>query len=241
MSAKYSSILLKLSGEALAGDRGFGVDECALNTIVSCIQDAVETGCQTGVVIGGGNIHRGAGALSSLNRVRSDKIGMLATLINALRISDVLEQRGIECRVMSAFEASGIAETYVAARAVKHMQQSRVVIYAGGTGCPFFTTDTAAALRALETGAQVMIKATKVSGIYDRDPVVHPEAVFFKDLDYDQVLGMDLKVMDAAAVSLCRDNNLELRVIDVTRKGNLSRLLNGEDVGSVVRAKRGEK
>ena len=185
MTIRYSRILLKLSGEALAGAQGFGIEPEALARITACVRVAVETGAQVGIVIGGGNIHRGAQTGIFTDRVRSDHMGMLATLMNALALSEEMGRQGLESRIMSALEVPRVVETFVRARALKHLDHNRVVLFAGGTGCPYFTTDTTAALRALEIGADVLIKATKVDGVYDRDPVRYPEAVFFAELDYD--------------------------------------------------------
>jgi len=234
----YRRILLKLSGEAFAGGKGFGIDEPTLQAIASPVKKALEMGTQVGIVIGGGNIFRGINASGGSGRVNADYMGMLATVINALAFKGALEKIGVECRVHSAIEMPPVAERHVAAKAIKHLEKGRVVIFAGGTGSPFFTTDTTAALRALEIGAEVLIKATKVNGIYDRDPVKFSDAKFFPELDFDTVLGMNLGVMDATAVSLCRENNLEVRVINVFEGENLLRLLAGEAVGSAVRAGR---
>jgi uridylate kinase len=234
----YSRILLKLSGEALAGSKGFGIDGATLSAIASPVKIAHEMGTQVGIVIGGGNIFRGINASAGSDRVNADYMGMLATVINALAFKGALEMHGLECRVQSAIEMPSVVERHVKARAVKHLEKGRVVIFAGGTGSPFFTTDTTAALRALEIGAEVLIKATKVNGIYDRDPLKEPDATFFPELDFDTVLSMNLGVMDATAISLCRENNLEVRVINIFEKENLLRLLTGQAVGSVVRARR---
>jgi uridylate kinase len=234
----YKRILLKLSGEALAGSKRFGIDKATLAAIASPVKDVLELGVQIGIVIGGGNIFRGIDAASGSNRVNADYMGMLATVINALAFKDALAENNVDSRVLSAIDMPQVTERHVSARALKHLEKGRVVIFAGGTGSPFFTTDTNAALRALEIGADVLIKATKVNGIYDRDPMKHDAAKFFPELDFDTVLRLNLGVMDATAVSLCRENNLEVRVINVFDGKNLLRLLNGEAVGSVVRARR---
>jgi uridylate kinase len=236
--SQYKRILLKLSGEALAGSKRFGIDKATMDAVASPIKGALEMGVQVGIVIGGGNIFRGIDASSGSNRVNADYMGMLATVINALAFKDTLGMNGVESRVMSAIDMQPVAERHVSARAIRHLEKGRVVIFAGGTGSPFFTTDTNAALRALEIGAEVLIKATKVNGIYDRDPMKFKDAKFFPELDFDTVLRLNLGVMDATAVSLCRENNLEVRVINVFDGENLTRLLTGEAVGSVVRARR---
>jgi uridylate kinase len=234
----YSRILLKLSGEALAGSKGFGIDGATLSAIAYPMKAVLEMGIQIGIVIGGGNIFRGISTSEKPNRVDADYMGMLATVINALAFKGALEAYNIDCRVLSAIDMPGVVQRHMKSRAVKHLGNGRVVIFAGGTGNPFFTTDTAAALRALEIGADVLIKATKVNGIYDKDPVKFTNATFFPELDFDTVLSMNLGVMDATAISLCRENNLEVRVINISEKENLLRLLKGEAVGSVVRARR---
>ena len=234
----YSRILLKLSGEALAGSKGFGIDGATLSAIAYPVKVVLEMGTQVGIVIGGGNIFRGISTSEKPNRVDADYMGMLATVINALAFKGALETYKLDCRVLSAIDMPGVVERHMKAKAVKHLEKGRVVIFAGGTGSPFFTTDTAAALRALEIGADVLIKATKVNGIYDKDPVKFTNATFFPELDFDTVLSMNLGVMDATAISLCRENNLEVRVINISEKENLLRLLKGEAVGSVVRARR---
>jgi len=234
----YKRILLKLSGEALAGSKRFGIDKETLAGMTASVKGAINLGVQMGIVIGGGNIFRGIDAYSGSNRVNADYMGMLATVINALAFKDALEMNKVDARVLSAIEMPQVTERCTNARALKHLEKGRVVIFAGGTGNPFFTTDTNAALRALEIGAEVLIKATKVNGIYDRDPKKHRDAKFFPVLDFDTVLNLKLGVMDATAVSLCRENNLEVRVINVFDGENLSRLIRGEEVGSVVRARR---
>lgn len=230
-------ILLKLSGEALAGEQGYGIQAAALASMTSGIKDAYDAGAQIGVVIGGGNIFRGVGAAIGSDRARADQMGMLATVINALAIQEALEGQGIPARVMSALEMPRVAETFVREKAIAHLEAGRVVIFAGGTGSPFFTTDTAAALRALEIGAQVLIKATKVDGVYDKDPVKHADARFYAELDYDEALSRNLGVMDATAITLCRDNGLEIRVINIKEPGSIRALLKGEPIGSIVRGR----
>ena len=234
----YKRILLKLSGEALAGDRGYGFDPDTLEKIASNVIDAVDMGVQVGVVIGGGNIFRGMEAAIAADRVSADHMGMMATIINALALKGSVEKMGRSAKVFSSIDMPRIAETFVASKAIEYLEESGTAIFAGGTGCPFFTTDTTAALRALETRCDVLIKATKVNGVYDKDPVKFPDAVFYPELDYDQVLGMKLAVMDATAISLCRDNDLMVRVINIKDPENLKQLLKGEHVGSIVRRRR---
>ncbi|NMD40390.1 MAG: UMP kinase, partial [Deltaproteobacteria bacterium] len=233
----YRRILLKLSGEALSGGSGNGIDEATLQRFVVPVKAAAARGIQVGLVIGGGNFFRGVGASSVIDRVSADHMGMLATVMNALAFRGALVNQGVACRVMSAIPMTGVAEPMATHQAVRYLEEGVVVIFAGGTGNPFFTTDTNAALRALEIRADVLIKATKVNGVYDKDPVKHEDARFFAELDFDTVLGLNLGVMDATAVSLCRDNDLEVRVINIFEQDGLSRLLDGEAVGSVVRVR----
>jgi len=234
----YKRILLKLSGEALAGERGYGFDPETLEAIASNVIDAIDMGVQVGVVIGGGNIFRGMNAKIASDRVSSDQMGMLATIMNALALKGTLEKMGRPVQVLSALGIPRVVETFVASKAIDYLDKGQAVIFAGGTGCPFFTTDTTAALRALEIQADVLIKATKVNGIYDKDPVKFPDAVFYPELDYDQVLSEKLGVMDSTAISLCRDNDLLVRVINIKDPDNLRRLLLGDEVGSKVRSRR---
>jgi uridylate kinase len=238
VSVLYRRILLKLSGEALAGDRGYGFDPGTLDLIAQGIVEASRMGVQIGIVVGGGNIFRGQDSAVASDRVSADQIGMLATLINALALRDVLERSGAACSVLCSFAVPTVAEAFNAAKARQYLDQGQVVIFGGGTGCPYFTTDTAAALRALEIRAEALVKATKVNGIYDKDPVLHPDAVFYPEIDYDQVLRMQLKVMDLTATSLCRDNGLVVRIINIKTPGNLTGMLAGEKIGSVVTARR---
>jgi uridylate kinase len=235
---RYNRILLKVSGEALAGGKGFGIDDTTLKGFVALVGEAVDDGAQIGLVIGGGNIFRGISASSVIDRVSADHMGMLATMINALAFKSALIAQGTQCKIMSAIHIPSMAEPVVSEKAISHLEQGRVVIFAGGTGSPFFTTDTTAALRALEIGADVLIKATKVNGIYDKDPMKHEDARFFPELDFDMALKLDLGVMDASAISLCRANGLEVRVINIFEHDSLARLLKGEEIGSVVRARR---
>jgi len=234
----YRRILLKLSGEALAGERGFGIDEGILVSLAREVGVVRSAGVQTGIVIGGGNFIRGAAAAGPIDRVSADSMGMIATIMNALAFRAALVREGTPCSVMSALPIAGVVRPVDAVEAVRSLEDGCVVVFAGGTGNPFLSTDTCAALRALEIGADVLVKATKVDGIYDRDPVRDTDAVFLAELDYDEVLAGRLAVMDATAVSLCRDNNLELRVINIFGHGALARLVAGEPIGSVVGGRR---
>jgi len=228
-------ILLKVSGEALLGGMDYGIDPATLNRIASELRDVREMGVQVAVVIGGGNIFRGAGlAEGGLDRVTGDHMGMLATVMNSLAMQDALEKLGVHARVMSAIKINEVCEDYIRRRAIRHLEKSRVVLLAAGTGNPFFTTDTAASLRAIEIGADLLLKATKVSGVFTADPVKQPDARRYSSLSYDQVLTDKLAVMDATAVVMCRDNNLPLRVFNVNRQGDLLRIINGEDVGTLL-------
>jgi uridylate kinase len=238
VSVAYKRILLKISGEALAGNKGYGFDPETLKAVASNVIDAIDMGIQVGVVVGGGNIFRGMDANISSDRVSADHMGMLATVINALALKGSIEKMGRYAKVYSAIDMPKIAETLMTTKAIKNLEESVAVIFAGGTGNPFFTTDTTAALRALEIRSDVLIKATKVNGVYDKDPVKYPDAVFYPELDYDQVLSMKLGVMDATAVSLCRDNDLIVRVMNIKDHGNLQKLLLGEPVGSIVKPRR---
>ncbi|MEL0081654.1 MAG: UMP kinase [Gammaproteobacteria bacterium] len=228
-------VLLKLSGEALAGEAGYGVERAAMKQVVDEIALLVEAGVEFGIVIGGGNIFRGISvAADGMDRATADYMGMLATVMNALALHDMLERSGVPARVMSALGIDGIAEPFVRKRALRHLEKGRVVIFAGGTGNPYFTTDTAACVRAIDINAQMMLKATKVDGVYDADPVAHPDAVLYKRLDYQQVLTEQLAVMDATAVVMSRDHRLPLRVFNMTRPGVLERILRGSDDGTHV-------
>ncbi len=231
----FSRILLKLSGEALLGAGDYGIDPRMLARIASEISDVARLGIQVGVVIGGGNIFRGAGlARAGMDRVTGDHMGMLATLINALALQDALERAGTFARVMSALQIHEVCEDYIRRRAIRHLEKSRVVVLAAGTGNPFFTTDTAAALRAIEIGADVLIKATKVDGVYTADPMKDRSAARYERLSYDKVLTDKLNVMDATSVVLCRDNHLPIRIFDLNTPGALVRVARGEDVGTLV-------
>jgi uridylate kinase len=230
-------VLLKLSGEALMGDLDYGIEPKVIQRLAEEIATAKETGVEIAIVIGGGNIFRGAGlARAGMDRVTGDYMGMLATVMNALAIQDALEAIDVYARVMSALQIHDVCEDYIRRRAVRHLEKGRVVILAAGTGNPFFTTDTAASLRAIEIGADVLLKATKVDGVYDRDPVGDPDAVRFETVSYDQVIADKLGVMDATAIVMCRDNDLPLRIFDLTRPNALVQAMSGEAIGSLVTA-----
>jgi len=233
--ARYSRILVKLSGEALMGAGDYGVDPLVLKRIAGEINDIAQMGVQVAVVIGGGNIFRGAGlARAGMDRVTGDHMGMLATVMNALAMQDALESFGLYARVMSAIRINQVCEDYIRRRAVRHLEKGRVVIFAAGIGNPFFTTDTAASLRAIEVNAELLLKATKVNGVYSDDPLTNPAAVRYPKLTFDKVLADKLNVMDATAVVMCRDNRLPLRVFNLNNPGDLTRIVRGEDVGTEV-------
>jgi len=228
-------ILLKLSGEALMGDGDYGIDPAVISRVSGEIKALIDTGIEVGVVIGGGNIFRGAGlAQNGIDRVTGDHMGMLATLMNSLAMQDALEQDGMQARVMSALSINEVCEDYIRRRAVRHLEKGRVVIFAAGTGNPFFTTDSAASLRAIEIGADIMLKATKVDGVYSADPVKDASATLYKTLTYDEVLDKKLAVMDATAIVMCRDQNMPLRVFNMNKPGALMRVIKGEDEGTLV-------
>jgi uridylate kinase len=234
---KYRRVLLKLSGEALMGDLDYGIQPSVIQRMAAEIATAQETGVEIAIVIGGGNIFRGAGlARSGMDRVTGDYMGMLATVMNALAIQDALESAGVFARVMSALQIHDVCEDYIRRRAVRHLEKGRVVILAAGTGNPFFTTDTAASLRAIEIGADVLLKATKVDGVYDSDPVSNPDAKRYSTVSFDQVLADKLSVMDATAIVMCRDNELPLRVFDLTRADALVHAMSGAEIGTLVTA-----
>jgi uridylate kinase len=236
-SLPYRRILLKLSGEALLGGEDYGIDPAVLSRIADEIKQVLALGVQIGIVIGGGNIFRGAGlARAGMDRVTGDHMGMLATVINSLAIQDALERVGIYARVMSALQIHEVCEDYIRRRATRHLEKGRVIVFAAGTGNPFFTTDTAAALRAIEIGADVLIKATRVDGVYDDDPLKNPSAKRYKVLSFDRVIADKLNVMDTTAVVMCRDNDLPIRVFNLTKPGAMVRLVGGEDVGTLVSA-----
>ncbi|HUL46723.1 MAG TPA: UMP kinase [Steroidobacteraceae bacterium] len=232
---RYTRILVKLSGEALLGEGDYGIDPSVLKRIAGELQDIAQMGVQLAVVIGGGNIFRGAGlARAGMDRVAADHMGMLATVMNSLALQDALESLGLHARVMSAIRINEVCEDYIRRRAVRHLEKGRIAVFAAGTGNPFFTTDTAAALRAIEINADVLLKATKVNGIYSDDPVRNPAAVRYARLTFDKVLTDKLNVMDATAIVMCRDNRLPLRVFNLNNPGDLTRIVRGEDVGTTV-------
>ena len=231
----FSRILVKLSGEALMGGGDYGIDPAVIKRIAGELQDIRDMDVQVAVVIGGGNIFRGAGlARAGMDRVAADHMGMLATVMNALAMQDALEALGVQTRVMSAIRINEVCEDYIRRRAVRHLEKGRIAIFAAGTGNPFFTTDTAAALRAIEINADVLLKATKVNGVYSDDPVRNPKAQHYPRLTFDKVLNDKLNVMDATAIVMCRDNHLPLRVFNLNNSGDLTRIVRGEDVGTLV-------
>jgi uridylate kinase len=231
----YRRILLKLSGEALLGNEDYGIDPVIIHRIAVEVGDVTKLGVQVAIVIGGGNIFRGAGlAKSGIDRVTGDHMGMLATVMNSLALQDALERIGVDARVMSAISVHDVCEDYIRRRAIRHLEKGRVVICAGGTGNPFFTTDTAAALRAIEIDADLLLKATKVDGVYSADPVKQPDAVLYEKLGYDRVIESKLGVMDANAIVLCRDQQMPIRVFNVFDEGNLVRIVKGEAIGTLV-------
>jgi uridylate kinase len=235
--AQYRRVLLKLSGEALMGSLDYGIEPSVIQRLAAEIATAQKTGVEIAIVIGGGNIFRGAGlARSGMDRVTGDYMGMLATVMNALAIQDALESAGVYARVMSALQIHDVCEDYIRRRAVRHLEKGRVVILAAGTGNPFFTTDTAASLRAIEIGADVLLKATKVDGVYDADPVGNPDAKRYDTVTFDKVLADKLSVMDATAIVMCRDNELPLRIFNLTRADALVHAMSGADVGTLVTA-----
>jgi uridylate kinase len=235
MALKYNRILLKLSGEALAGEQGYAIDPTRATYLANEIKEVFDLGVQVGIVIGGGNIIRGISASSNgLDRVSADYMGMLATVINALALQNALEQVDIQTRIQTAIEMHEIAEPFIQRRAARHFEKGRVVIFGAGTGNPYFTTDTAASLRAVELQCDVLIKGTKVDGVYSADPVTDPDAKMYKQLTYLDILKQSLHVMDATAVSLCMDNNLPILVYNFTQAGYLKRIIEGEDLGTLV-------
>jgi len=234
----YRRVLLKLSGEALVGDLEYGISPAVVRTVAEEVRDVQKLGVEVAIVIGGGNIYRGvAASAEGMDRASADHMGMLATVINSLALQDALEKVGVFTRVMSAIEMHQIAEPYIRRRAVRHLEKGRVVIFAGGTGNPFFTTDTAAALRAMEVKAQAILKATRVEGVYDSDPLTSKQAKKFEKLSYIEVLNRGLKIMDATAISLCMDNHLPIIVFNLTRKGNIKRVLMGKKIGTIIGGK----
>jgi len=231
----FRRILLKLSGEALMGRLDYGIDPEVIGRLAREIIEVQQAGIEVGLVIGGGNIFRGAGlAAGGMDRVTGDHMGMLATVMNALAMQDALEKLGSKVRVMSALKINEVCEDFIRRRAMRHLEKGRIVIFAAGTGNPFFTTDSAAALRAVEIGADLLLKATKVDGVYDKDPKKNADALRYDRLGYDEVISRNLQVMDTAAIALCRDHDLPLRIYDMTRPGNLMRILHGEAVGTLV-------
>lgn len=237
MSAAYRRILLKLSGEALMGSNRYGIDPDTVRQLASALAGAQAQGAQIAVVVGGGNIVRGEGLeAAGIDRVTGDQMGMLATLINALALQESVEQNQVPCRVMSAIPVPQVCESYIRRRAVRHLEKGRLVVFATGTGNPFFTTDSAASLRAVEIGADILLKATKVDGVYSSDPLTDKDAQRFDVIDYDEALHRKLGVMDSTALVLCRDNRIPIRVFDMFEEGALMRLLAGEPVGTLVHA-----
>ncbi len=232
---KYSRILLKLSGEVMAGDERFGIDAERVKALAAEVAEVARVGVQVGVVVGGGNFFRGvAAAARKMDRVTADHMGMLATVINALALQDALEQLGANTRVMSAIEMNQVAEPYIRRRAIRHLEKGRIVIFAAGTSNPYFSTDTAATLRALEIHAEVIAKATHVNGVYDKDPLKFPDAVMYNKVSYLEVLAKDLAVMDSTAIAMCRDNKLPVRVFNLNTTGNIMRMSMGENVGTLI-------
>lgn len=235
MGLTYQRVLLKLSGEALMGSLSYGIDPAVVQSIAQEISDIVADGVQTAIVVGGGNIFRGVkGAAAGMDRATADYIGMIATVMNAMTLQDALEQSGVPTRVLTAIEMQEVAEPYIRRRAIRHLEKGRVVIFGAGSGNPFFTTDTTAALRAAEINAEVVFKATKVDGVYDSDPNKNPNARRFQSLTYGHVLTQDLRVMDTTAIALCKDNNIPIIVFDLSVSGNIRRAVRGEAIGTIV-------
>ena len=233
---RYRRILLKISGEVLAGGASFGVDAARVASLAEEIAEVAKAGVEIGLVVGGGNFFRGvAAAAKHMDRVAADHMGMLATVINALALQDALEKAGMQTRVMTAIEMRAVAETYTYRRAIRHLEKGRLVIFAAGTSNPYFSTDTAAALRALEIKAEVIAKATRVDGVYDKDPLAHADATRFDQIGYSEVLHKNLRVLDASAVAMCRDNHLPVVVFNLTVRGNIMRMAMGEPIGTVIR------
>jgi len=236
LKPKYHRILLKLSGEVLCGDQSYGISPSRINSIASEIKEVISLGLEVGIVIGGGNIFRGISAdAQGIDRVSADYMGMLATLINSLALQDAIERKGIPSRVLSAIAMPQVAEPYIRRRATRHLEKKRVVIFAAGTGNPYFSADTAAALRAIEINADIILKATKVDGIYDKDPMIHKDARRYSEISYLEVLNKGLKVMDATAVSLCMDNKLPMIIFNLTKTGNVKKVVLGEKIGTTIR------
>ena len=236
MNPRYHRILLKLSGQVLAGESGSGINVDVLNRIAGEIKDVSDLGTEVGIVIGGGNIFRGISAQGQqIDRVSADYMGMLATIINSIALQNAIERQGVPSRVLTAINMPQVAEPYIRRRATRHLEKKRVVIFAAGTGNPYFSTDTAAALRAIEMNAEIILKATKVDGIYDRDPVSDSTAQRYSDISYLEVLNKGLKVMDATAVSLCMDNKLPMIIFDLTEPGNIRKVVLGESIGTTIK------
>lgn len=235
MGLTYQRVLLKLSGEALMGDLSYGIDATIVQDIAQEVADVVANGVEVAIVVGGGNIFRGVkGAAAGMDRATADYIGMIATVMNAMTLQDALEQIGVPTRVQTAISMQEVAEPYIRRRAIRHLEKKRVVIFGAGSGNPFFTTDTTAALRAAEVGADVLFKATKVDGIYDSDPRTNPKARRYQTLTYGHILTQELRVMDSTAISLCKDNNIPIIVFDLSVKGNIRRAVLGEQIGTLV-------
>jgi uridylate kinase len=231
----YKRVLLKLSGEALAAGTGFGIDAVFIHKVAAEIASAHALGCEIGIVVGGGNFFRGVAQQAiDMDRVAADHMGMLSTVINAIALQDAIEKIGLFCRVMSAIEIRQVAEPYIRRRAIRHMEKGRILIFAAGTGNPYFSTDTAASLRAMEMKADILLKATSVDGIYTADPKLHPDATKFHHISYSDILRLNLRVMDTTAVSLCRDNNMPMMVFSMKEPGNIVRVIQGEPLGSLV-------
>ena len=234
--SQYKRILLKLSGEALAGGAPFGIDAARVKELAAEVAAVAATGVQIGLVVGGGNIFRGVkAAAQNMDRVTADHMGMLATVINSLSLQDALEQIGVHTRVMSAIEMHEVAEPYIRRRALRHLEKGRVCVFAGGTSNPYFSTDTAATLRALEIRAEVIAKATRVDGVYDKDPLRFPDAVMYREISYLEVLSKSLAVMDATSIAMCRDNQLPILVFNLNTSGNIMRMSMGEPIGTIIR------
>ena len=236
MKTNYHRVLLKLSGEVLTGDESYGISTAVLNRLAAEIKEIADLGIELGIVIGGGNIFRGISAdAQHIDRVSADYMGMLATIINSLALQNAIERQGIPSRVLSAITMPQVAEPYIRPRATRHLEKNRVVILAAGTGNPYFSTDTAAALRAIEVNAEIILKATKVDGIYDKDPVIHKDARKYSEISYLEVLNKGLKVMDATAVSLCMDNKLPMIIFNLTTPGNIKHVLLGDKIGTTIK------
>lgn len=236
MKAHYHRVLLKLSGEVLTGDESYGISAAILNRIAGEVKEIADLGIELGIVIGGGNIYRGISADDQgIDRVSADYMGMLATIINSLALQNAIERQGVPSRVLSAITMPQVVEPYIRRRATRHLEKRRVVILAAGTGNPYFSTDTAAALRAIEINAEIILKATKVDGIYDKDPVIHKDARKYTEINYLEVLNKGLKVMDATAVSLCMDNKLPMIIFNLTASGNIKKVLTGEKIGTTIK------